>query len=177
MNKGLTDAPALSTTARRAARHLYVTCRTEAPLRNPDTIRRQGAPFELGGIELEWRPDALKSDTTSRRTHLQAILSQSGSPFPHPDGRCDLQPAVPAWRLIPSRSRPSWRGGVPERRAPSCRTGLQTVAGESRTADRPPECRRDLQSNVSRRRPGTARGRPPYPSLERRIAIQPVLSA
>src|SRR3954464_9870300 len=52
----------------------------------------KGATFGWGEIELPQWPDALKSDTTSRRTHLQAVLSQSGSPYPCSDGRFDLQP-------------------------------------------------------------------------------------
>jgi hypothetical protein len=87
----------------------------------------KGAAFELGKVELAWRPGALKSDTTSRRTPLQAVLSQSGSPFPYPDGGFDLQTDVPERRLVPSRSRPAWRDGVPDRETPGRRTGLQTA--------------------------------------------------
>src|SRR4051794_40947830 len=140
----------------------------------------KGATFGWGEIELPQWPDALKSDTTSRRTHLQAVLSQSGPPFLCSEGRFDPHPAVPVRRLIPSRSRPSWRNpgrpGETTFQIGICRADApvsRPPSRESRTTDRPPERRTDLQTNVSGRRPGTARDRPPYPSLERRIAIRP----
>jgi hypothetical protein len=142
------------------------------------------ARFGLGKIGLEQGPGALKSDTSSRRKHLQAVLPQSGSPCPYPDGRFVIQPAIPIQRLIPSRSRPPWRNpGCPGET--TFQIGIRRVAvsvsrpswRESRTTDRHPERRTGLQTNVSRRRPGYARDKPPYPSLERRIATQPVRSA
>ena len=157
--------------------------RISAPCRQ-DPPRRQGSYVRWGKIELEQGPDALKDDTTSRGKHLQAVLSQSGSPYPHPDGRFDIQPAVPVRRLIPSRSRPSWRDSGHSGET-TFQIGIHRVAvsvsrslsRESGPTDRPSERRSALQSNVSRRRPGYARDKPPYPSLERRIAIQPVRSA